>query len=242
MNKLLITLLSALTFSVSANTIEVVVTASPGGPDDTISRKIVEKLEKSSNLSFVVVNKPGAAHQIGYNYISQSKKPTLFIATNQIAENQIYSQVDTVSYLGDYGNIVFVNKESGITNIGDLVGLSKTRQINFGHGGAGSQSHKAMEELCSKTLSCLPVPYKSGAEGMLGILSNTIDAYALVSYGANTFIANPKYIALKEIRNEKGKNWVKLFSVNLNETDKDTVSKIIKNNDTKYWQDIGFWK
>jgi tripartite-type tricarboxylate transporter receptor subunit TctC len=242
MKKLLISFLTFIALTASANTIEMVVTASPGGPDDTISRKIVEKLEKSSNLSFVVVNKPGAAHQIGYNYISQSKKPTLFIATNQIAENQIYSQVDTVSYLGDYGNIVFVNKDSGITNIGDLINLSKTRQINFGHGGVGSQSHRAMEDLCSKTLSCLPVPYKSGAEGMLGILSNTIDAYALVAYGANNFIANPKYIALKEIRNEKGKNWVKLFATNLSESDKDTVSKIIKNTDPKFWQDIGFWK
>ncbi len=243
MKKLFISTLLAITsLLANANTIEVVVTASAGGPDDTVSRKIVEHMEKTSGLTFIVINKPGAAHQIGYNYILQSKKATIFIATNQITEQPIYTQVDSLAYLGDYGNILFVSKESGMSNMKDLINISEARQVNFGHGGIGSQSHKAMQDICSKTLSCLPVPYKSGAEGMLGILSNTIDTYALVSYGAKSFILNPKYVALKEVRNEKGKNWVKLFGNNLTEQDKLTIIKTIKDIDPKFWQDIGFWK
>ena len=49
--------------------IEFVVSAAPGGPNDTVTRKLVEKLEKYTSLKFVVLNKAGAAHVIGYNYV-----------------------------------------------------------------------------------------------------------------------------------------------------------------------------
>jgi len=54
--KKLFVVLALLASICHGQTIEFVVKSSPGGPDDTITRKIVEHLEKTTSLDFVVMN------------------------------------------------------------------------------------------------------------------------------------------------------------------------------------------
>ena len=81
-----------------------------------------------------------------------------------------------------------------------------------------------MEEACEQ-IRCLSVPFKSGSDGMLAMLNGTIDAYALVSYGAESFISNPNYKVIRRIIPTNGDNWVMLFARNLPQN---MVSDIVK--------------
>ncbi len=244
MKRLIFSLLFALlvNFQALAQPIEFVVSASPGGPDDTVARKLVEKLEQATDLQFVIVSKPGGGHKIAYSYIQTSSKPTLVLATPEITAHSVFAEVKEVLNVGYFTNTLFVSRDSGIKNLNDLVELSKTRVLRFGHGGIGSFSHASMEVLCNSTLRCLDVPYKGGAEGMLAILTNTIDAYALVSYGSKRFLENDKYLAIYNIRTSNDRSWFKLFSKNLTDKQREAILSGLKTIDQKFYIDMGFNK
>ena len=189
-----------LSFNVNAQPlIEFVVSATPGGPNDTVTRKLVEKLENNSSLKFIVLNKAGAAHVIGYNYVLNSDKPTLIISTPEIISHDVYSKLDELYKLGYFTNTLFVSKKSGIKSIKELAELSKTREIIFGHGGYRTYSHQAMQTVCEKTLRCLDVAYKGGSQGMVALMSGEIDAFAITTYGTKQFFENNNLLPIYNI-------------------------------------------
>lgn len=229
---------------VHANTIDFIVTASPGGPNDTVTRKIVEELEKETSLRFVIINKPGAAHTIGYKHVLESDRPTLVMSTPEIANHEVYQKVEELYNAGYFTNTLFVSRNSGIKDIKQLSELSKKRDINFGHGGVGTYSHMAMEHVCTNQLQnkCLAIGYKSGANGILGVMTGEIDAYALASYGSTQFLQNDKLSAIYEIRVGREKSWFKLFSKNVSQKDKETIVNVLKSKNNKFYSDMGFEK
>lgn len=222
-----------------AQPIEFIVSASPGGPNDTVTRKVIEVLEKNSSLQFVVLNKPGAAHTIAYTHVLNSTKPTLIMSTPEIVSHEVYPHVDEVFNAGYFTNVLYVSSKSEIK---DLNQLSKLKEVKFGHGGFGSYSYMAMKKLCDNKLKCLEVPYKSGANGMMAVMSGEIDVYALASYGSTQFAENDKLNAIYHIRVEKDKSWFKLFAKNISSKDKDTIRNILKSQDIKFYSDMGFEK
>ena len=232
-----------LVFNVGAQpAIEFVVSAAPGGPNDTVTRKLVEKLEKDTFLKFIVFNKAGAAHVIGYNYVLRSDKPTLIMSTPEIIKHDVYPTLDEVYNAGYFSNTLFVSKKSGIKNIRELADLSNTREIVFGHGGVGTYSHRAQQTVCERTLRCLDVAYKSGSQGMLALMSGEIDAYAITTYGTKQFFENSMLVPIHNILSSKDKSWFKLFSKNVSLADRETISNVLKSQDLKFYTDMGFEK
>lgn len=236
MRKLLLIATIFLAQSVSAQSIEFVVSALAGGPNDIVTRKIVERLEKNTDLTFVVMNKPGAAHKIGYNYVQNSKKPVLIISTPEIVNNEVYQEVQEIFNLGEFYNRIYVSNKSNVKNMNDLIQLSRSRQINFGHSGIGTYSHSAMENVCSSILRCLQVPYKSGAQGMLALMTGEIDAYALVSYGNSFPIEN--YTPIYDIY-DKNKTWLKLFAKDLPAETQKKIITTLQNTPKEYYVNMG---
>lgn len=224
--------------NLQAQPIEFIVAATVGGPDDTITRKLISKIEEQSNLKFVIVNKPGAAHTIGYNYMNQSIKPSLMISNNNIVNSDLYKTSKPIFKLGTFSNIVFISKTSPIKDMNDLVELSQKRQINFAHGGVGTASHKAMSRLCEKLLNCLPVAYKGASQAMIDLVNGTVDTFAVVSYGANAFSQNTSYKSIGKISNDD--NWVILFGKNLSDKDIETIQTILNQTNNDFFAEMGF--
>lgn len=220
-----------------AQTIEFVVSASVGGPNDTVTRKVADLIEANSDLKIVVANRPGGAHAVAYNYIIASNKATLIMETPQIEKHSVLSEVEELFNAGYFSNTLFVSQKSGIKTLKDL---SNKKEVLFGHGGIGSFSHMAMQVMCEKELKCLDVPYKSSAEGMLDLLTGTIDAYAIVSYGSKQFSENDKYVVVHKIKMGNEKSWYKLFGKNISEKDKQTITNILKAQPKKFFKDMGF--
>lgn len=241
MKKIIISLLLA-TSLVQAQTIEFIVSATPGGPMDTATRKIVEKIESATDLKIVVMNKPGAGHVIAYNHIENSTKPSLLLATPEILAHDVRNQIDELYTIGHFSNILYVSKKSNIASFQQLIALSKTRDIIFGHGGVGSYSYNAMEIVCKSTLRCLDVSYKSGNQGMLALLTGEIDSFAIMSYGTKQFADNPAYVPIHTVRYSRDNSWLKMISKNVSSKDKETILKVLKSQDAKFYTDMGFEK
>ena len=228
--------------SVHAQQIDVIVSASAGGPNDIVTRKTIEILEKNTNYQFVVINKPGAAHTIAYNYMLTATKPTLLFSTPEITNHEVFTRLDDLFTLGYFTNDIYVSKKSGMNNLKDLYNLSKTREVIFGHGGVGSYSHKAMETMCKSQIRCLPIPYKSGAEGMLALMSDQIDTYAVVSYSRAQYSENDKLKYIHSIKTDISDNWFKVFSKNLSNEDNIAITKALKSIDGSFFKSMGFQK
>jgi tripartite-type tricarboxylate transporter receptor subunit TctC len=226
-----------------ANTIELIVSSSPGGPNDIVTRKIGAELEKT-NLKLLILNKPGAAHTIAYQYVYYSNKPTLILSTTEIENHKVYEILNEIFIVGNFKNLLFVSSKSNINNIDDIIFLSKRRQIKFGYGGVGSFSYAAMKTICEQNLNsnCLEVAYKGGAAGLLDVIRGEIDSYALVSYGSSQFINDDKLKVIYDIDIGKEKSWVKLFGKNISSEDKKTILNVLNNMDRKFFIDMGFKK
>jgi tripartite-type tricarboxylate transporter receptor subunit TctC len=236
-------LISIISVFAHANTIEFIVSASAGGPNDSVSRAISAELEKS-NLRIVVLNKPGAAHTIAYQYAYDSDKPLLIMSTSEITHHKVYQQLDEMFNAGYFRNVLYVSSKSNINHINDLISISKNRQIKFGYGGVGSYSHMAMKTICEQKLNsnCLEVAYKGGSVGMLDVMRGEIDAYALVSYGSSQFSNNDKLKAIYDIDIGKEKSWFKLFSKNISPRDRQLILSILNSLENKFFEDMGFKK
>jgi tripartite-type tricarboxylate transporter receptor subunit TctC len=219
------------------------VSASAGGPNDTVTRAISAELEKN-NLKIIVLNKPGAAHTIAYQYAYDSDKPTLIMSTSEITHHKVHGQLDEIFNAGYFRNVLYVSSKSNINHINDLISISKNRQIKFGYGGVGSYSHMAMKTICEHKLNsnCLEVAYKGGSVGMLDVMRGEIDAYALVSYGSSQFSNNDKLKAIYDIDIGKEKSWFKLFSKNISLKDRQIILDTLNSLDNKFYQDMGFKK
>ena len=256
--KKLFVVLALLASICHGQTIEFVVKSSPGGPDDTITRKIVEHLEKTTSLDFVVMNKPGAAHLIGYTHFENNVGPSLIIADANIQLHPVYHKSENLFTLGEFTNILFVRNGSGIEHVNDLYEISSKREIKFGHGGEGTFSHTAAVKLCEQGLRCLYVPYKSGAPGMIDLMSGTIDAFAIASYGSTHHLSNNKLKAIMLYSNTKHpkmdvsllpnnlkkieiRNSIMIYSRNLSEKQTKEIKKSLSSLDKDFLIESGLW-
>ncbi len=225
--KCIVFLFTFLFSSVNAQTIEMIVSASAGGPADTISRKIAQIIESNGSNDILVLNKPGAAHTIAYNYVMNTTKPVLIITTPEVQKHPVYRHMDVVSRLGIFSMYVFSSSKSNIKTKEDLEKISSKREIIFGHSGHHTYSYIGLKEMC-KNIKCLEVGYKSGSEGIFGVLSEQIDLYALVSYGSKSFLENKNLNLITTLRNED--NYLNIFSRNISKNKINEINYLISKN------------
>ena len=230
--KKLFFMLTVICINSFAQPIEFVVTTGAGGPSDYITRKVSELIEKNSNIVTLVVNKPGAGQKIGYDYVEKSEKPTLLISTSEILEFDVLNTVEMLYDLGRFDNLIFT--KAGRYN--SLKELTNQKEVKFGHGGEKTFSYRSMVESCKK-MNCLPVPFKSGSEGLLNVASGTIDAYAVVGYGTRNFTNNEVYNIIGRITLPN--NWLRLYAKNITTEQKQKIVNILKNTDKSFFIDMG---
>lgn len=244
--------------SYAQSPIEFIVKSAPGGPEDILARRLVDHLQYSTDMKIVIFYKPGAGHTIGYSHFANTQNPSLIIGDVLFEKHpEAFSIAEHLYTLGEFSNILFVRKKSEIKSLNDLIKLSKTREIKFGHGGIGSFSHIAASLMCEK-INCLMVPYKSGASGMVDLLTGQIDAFSLVTYGSSVYMENdsytpivmystvkhPKYNAPllpTTMKNIEIKNWVSLFSKNLSPKQNKEIIKAMSTIDKSFFIDSGLW-
>jgi tripartite-type tricarboxylate transporter receptor subunit TctC len=183
----------ACTFAAHADTwpskpIHVVVPFGPGGANDIVARYVAEGVAKELGQAVVVDNKPGAGSVLGADFVAHAAPdgytflaPAAGVITNaMIKKSMPYKEEDLVpvAMLAVSPSVIVVSADSPIKDLKSFIAQSKKGDgFTFSTAGTGSTPHFVAEMLKLKAGAALRiVPYKSGSEGVLAVLSKQVDA------------------------------------------------------------------
>ena len=169
--------------------IRIIVTFTPGGAPDILARVLAESWQQSLGVPILVENRPGYGGNIGADMVAKSEPDgyTLLIGTvgihainGALYEKMSYDPVKDftpISFLASTPNVLIVNKQSGITNVHDLIELAKAKpnQLTFGSSGIGTSLHMSGELFKEMAgIQIRHIPYKGRAQSLPDLISGRI--------------------------------------------------------------------
>jgi len=165
--------------------IKIVVAFAPGGAADMLSRTIGQKLAVNWGQVVIVENRPGAAGNIGAEYVAKSAPDgyTLMLAPAGLmsVNPHLYPNMpfDTIKDFAPVTNLVLaplllvVNTSVAVNTFQELVQLSKAQpgKVTMGNGGIGTAQHLGGEYLNMVAhIKILQIPYKGSAPATSDLL------------------------------------------------------------------------
>ena len=167
------------------------VSFSAGSGSDTIGRIVASGLGQALGQQVIVDNRAGAAGNIGAEVAAKSPPDgyTLFLVNMGHAANvtiypkapyELMRDFAPVTQLATSPSIVVVHPSLPVKSIAELVKLAKDRPgaINYSSGGIGTPTFVAGELFKSRAgVNLLHVPYKSGGEAIIGVLTGEVSVY-----------------------------------------------------------------
>ncbi|MDM0014881.1 tripartite tricarboxylate transporter substrate binding protein [Variovorax sp. J22P168] len=191
--------------------ITMVVPFAPGGPTDTISRNIAQKMSDTLGQPVVVDNRPGGGGQIAGSFVRQAKPDgyTLFVgATEMFAINHtLFSKFSydpmkdftPVSAFVQTPMILVVAKDSAAGTVQDLIALAKSKPegLSYASQGPGSIGHLLGQTFGSRTgVKMVHVPYKGSAPALQDLVTGRVDLMFDVMMSSGPLINAGKLKAL----------------------------------------------
>jgi tripartite-type tricarboxylate transporter receptor subunit TctC len=169
--------------------IELVVPFAPGGGTDIVARRLSINVSKALGQSIIVVNRPGAATQIGTAAVAKSSPDgytLLLSALPHVTNPSLFKTLpyDTVkdfapiSLIARIPSVLVVSPRIKARSIKELVALSKAtpQGLNYGSPGQGTAPHLAMELFKLETgLNATHIPYKGAGPLITAVLSGQVD-------------------------------------------------------------------
>jgi tripartite-type tricarboxylate transporter receptor subunit TctC len=163
--------------SFPSKSIKIVVPATPGGAIDIIARMVGDKLTQSLGQLVVVENKPGAANNLGTDFVAKSPPDgytLVIVASSHATDKFLYKQLpydpvkdfEPVVYTHVVPLLLAVHPAVPAKSVPELVGWIKANpdKANYASSGTGSSLHMAAELFMSMTgTRMLHVPYKGSS-------------------------------------------------------------------------------
>lgn len=153
--------------------VRIIVPFAPGGATDIVTRIVGQKLGEVWGQTVVVDNRAGAGGNIGADLAAKGTPDgyTLFMPSGSVmtANVHMYKKIPfdpvkdfvPITSVASGPQIVAVSNSLAAKNIKELIALSKSRPLNFGSAGVGTQTHLAAENfLFSAGMNATHVPYK----------------------------------------------------------------------------------
>ena len=174
-----------------AKPVRFMVSFSAGSGSDTIGRIVAAGLSEAFKQQVIVDNRAGAAGNIGAEVAAKSPADgyTLFLANMGHAANvTIYPKAPydlvrdfaPITQLATSPSIVVVHPSLPVKSLAELVRLAKAKPgaINYGSGGIGTPTFVAGELFKTRAgVDLLHVPYKSGGEAIIGVITGEVSVY-----------------------------------------------------------------
>ncbi|HEY3049372.1 MAG TPA: tripartite tricarboxylate transporter substrate binding protein [Polaromonas sp.] len=161
-----------------AKPIEWVVPYPAGGGSDVVARALTEAMGHALGQPIIINNKPGAATNIGADYVAHAKpdgytiltgdtatlaaNPALYTKLNYSAEKDLAP----IGLLARFPMILVVNPAIPVKNLSEFMAWAKTQKsgASYATPGAGSPHHLATELFRGKTgLNLVHVPYRGAS-------------------------------------------------------------------------------
>lgn len=176
--------------SYPSKTIVMVVPYSAGGSSDTRARQVAAKMGQFLGKSIVVENRPGAAGNIGTDYIAKASPDGHVIGIGNLAPLAVnkamfaklpYDPATDITPVGliEKGPLVLLvsGQKSDFKSLGDLLawGRANPGKLNYASAGAGGAFHLAGELLEDATnIPMVHVPYKGGGPATTDMLAGNV--------------------------------------------------------------------
>jgi len=167
---------------------KMVIPFAAGGTTDVLGRLLAQQLTKEFNQSVVIENKAGAGGNIAAESVAQSPADgyTIMLASgSMLTVNPFIYKKAPVNYSKDFiyitnvasGPMLFVvSNKLPVKNLQEFIALAKTKELNFGSAGIGTQVHMAGENLVYfANISSTHIPYKGESAALNDLLSGQID-------------------------------------------------------------------
>ena len=162
----------------------------PGGPADTVSRALGERLSKEWKVPVVIENRPGGNSFIATEAVARAKPDgyTLLLAFfgTLVVNPSLYDKLPydpvkdfvPITTVATLPLMLVVHPDSPIQSIPQLIEMAKAqpKRFTFASGGAGQGAHLAGELLQSMTgIQMVHVPYKGNVPAVTDLLGGHVD-------------------------------------------------------------------
>ncbi len=190
--------------------VKIIVAATPGGTGDIFARAIALKLQDALGKPVLVEYKPGAATNIGSDFVAKSApdgytilinglplavNPALFANMSFSPSKDLTPIIEVAQML----NVITVNPAVGVKSLKELVELAKKEpgKLNYGSPGAGSSSYLAAELLGVKTgAKFTHVAYQGNAQATTDHIGGTLQVGFVNLPVALQFVKNGRLMPL----------------------------------------------
>jgi tripartite-type tricarboxylate transporter receptor subunit TctC len=201
------------------HTVKIVVPAPPGTNLDLLPRIIADKLSQRWGQTVIIENKPGAAQNLGAEYVAKSDPDGYtLLATPQgplVISQSFFPKLrfdpaafTPISIFAQQPLLLVANPRDPYATLRDLIAYAKANpgKVNFASPGIGSSPHLTGEMLqLDAAIRFTHVPYKGMTPAMVDLLGGQVDI--IFNNLGNTLpliregkvkalaVANPKRIA-----------------------------------------------
>lgn len=169
--------------------IRIIVTGTPGGPPDIITRWLAERLGPALDAKVVVENRAGAGGNVamqaaarsnpdGYTLVVAGQGP--FALNPHMYANPGYNAVADfapITQIERGALLLAVNSEVPVRSVADLIALAtrKPGELNYGSPGTGTPPHLASELFTrSASVKVAHVPYSGAPAAMLDLIAGRL--------------------------------------------------------------------
>ena len=169
--------------------VHLVVAFGPGTTTDIVTRLFGNALARELGQAVVVENRPGAGGAIGTNAVAKSPPDGYLLTMGTVGTHAInvglfprlpydpLKEFVPIGLIGYTPTLLVVSKALPVTNVSELVTLSKVRPdgITFASAGTGTSGHLAGELLKNKSgAKMLHVPYKEGGTAVTDVMTGQV--------------------------------------------------------------------
>lgn len=168
-----------------AKPVRIIVPLGAGGANDTIARFVAERLHAELGQPFIVENRPGAAANLGTEYVVRSPADgyTLLLGSSSGAVNvTLYPKLTfhpardlaPISMIAKTSMLLVVHPALPVRTIKDIVALARKHpgELTYASAGYAGPTHMAAELFKSLAkVDIRHIPYKSGAEAHTSVIS-----------------------------------------------------------------------
>ncbi len=161
----------------------------PAGATDILARIIAEKLSGPLGQSVVVENRPGAAGNVGTEFVAKSAPDGYTILQLTVAQSisaTLYEKLNyglekdliPVAMIALVPNVMIVNPSVPAKSVAEFIALAKSRpgRINFASSGSGTSIHMSAEMFKMLTgVNIVHIPYKGSGPALADLMGGQVD-------------------------------------------------------------------
>src|SRR5258707_1037512 len=161
----------------------------PAGATDILARIMAEKLSGPFGQSVVVENRPGAAGNVGTEFVAKSPPDGYTILQLTVAQSisaTLYEKLNyglekdliPVAMIALVPNVMIVNPSVPAKSVAEFIALARSRpgRINFASSGSGTSIHMSAEMFKMLTgVNIVHIPYKGSGPALADLMAGQVD-------------------------------------------------------------------